>query len=258
MIVFLPTKTAVDWFYEYITNALDDELFELFSKPPRVFMLHGGRSVRQRSAALKGFKVAKKGILISTDVAARGIDVKDVTNVIQMFPSVEIADYIHKVGRTGRAGKKGKASLFATPAELPCVLLLKRKRKVKFQEVIQSEKLNSSNIIDQIESPLDSTKEFLATMVGYLQQLQSAHRLDYDLLVIENMELYRKLVRDDKAMLESRILSRIGKASVLMSNVDILQEQGIKVMMMLNLILILISRDLVCHKDLEAMIEVVK
>ena len=48
-------------------------------------------------------------------------------------------------------------------------------------------------------------------MVGYLQQLQSAHRLDYDLLVIENMELYRKLVRDDKAMLESRILSRIGK-----------------------------------------------
>ena len=69
-----------------------------------------------------------------------------------MFPSVEIADYIHKVGRTGRAGKKGKASLFATPAELPYVLLLKRKRKVKFQEVIQSEKLNSSNIIDQIES----------------------------------------------------------------------------------------------------------
>ena len=128
-----------------------------------------------------------------------------------MFPSVEIADYIHKVGRTGRAGKKGKASLFATPAELPYVLLLKRKRKVKFQEVIQSEKLNSSNIIDQIESPLDSTKEFLATMVGYLQQLQSAHRLDYDLLVIENMELYRKLVRDDKAMLVSRILSRIGK-----------------------------------------------
>ena len=120
-----------------------------------------------------------------------------------MFPSVEIADYIHKVGRTGRAGKKGKASLFATPAELPYVLLLKRKRKVKFQEVIQSEKLNSSNIIDQIESPLDSTKEFLATMVGYLQQLQSAHRLDYDLLVIENMELYRKLVRDDKAMLEA-------------------------------------------------------
>ena len=95
-------------------------------------------------------------------------------------------------------------------------------------------------------------------MVGYLQQLQSAHRLDYDLLVIENMELYRKLVRDDKAMLESRILSRIEKASVLMSNVDILQEQGIKVMMILNLILILISRDLVCHKDLEAMIEVVK
>ena len=148
--------------------------------------------------------------------------------------------------------------MFATPAELPYVLLLKRKRKVKFQEVIQSEKLNSSNIIDQIESPLDSTKEFLATMVGYLQQLQSAHRLDYDLLVIENMELYRKLVRDDKAMLESRILSRIEKASVLMSNVDILQEQGIKVMMILNLILILISRDLVCHKDLEAMIEVVK
>ena len=72
------------------------------------------------------------------------------------------------------------------------------------------------------------------------------------------MELYRKLVRDDKAMLESRILSRIEKASVLMSNVDILQEQGIKVMMMLNLILILISQDLVCHKDLEAMIEVVK
>ena len=52
-----------------------------------------------------------------------------------MFPSVEIADYIHKVGRTGRAGKKGKASLFATPAELPYVLLLKEREKLSFKRL---------------------------------------------------------------------------------------------------------------------------
>lgn len=212
VIVFLPTKTAVDWFYEYISNPLRDGSFDLPSKGPNVFKLHGGRSAQQRAFALKGFKVAKKAILISTDVAARGIDIKDVTNVVQMFPSVEIADYIHKVGRTGRAGKKGKAVLFVTPTELPFVLILKRKRKVNFQETIQSEKLNSSNIIEQLESPLDETKEFLVTMINYLQQLQSSHRLNFNLLLVENMELYRKLVRDDNAVLEATLLSKFGKS----------------------------------------------
>lgn len=77
-------------------------------------------------------------MLISTDVAARGIDVKGVTHVIQLFPSSEVADYVHKVGRTGRAGAKGKAVLFVSQSELPYVRKLKRERGVNFQEIIES------------------------------------------------------------------------------------------------------------------------
>jgi superfamily II DNA/RNA helicase len=76
--------------------------------------IHGNKSQSQRTRALKSFKDDEVNVLVATDVAARGIDVKDVTHVINFDPPKAYDDYIHRIGRTGRAGRTGKALTFVT------------------------------------------------------------------------------------------------------------------------------------------------
>ncbi len=74
--------------------------------------LHGGKSQGQRQRALEKFKKNKVKILVATDVAARGIDVSDITHVINYSIPRQYDDYIHRIGRTGRAGNIGYAYTF--------------------------------------------------------------------------------------------------------------------------------------------------
>merc|ERR1712027_305462 len=76
--------------------------------------LHGGKGQEQRDIALSGLKAGAKDILVATDVAGRGIDIKDVTMVINYDMAKSIEAYTHRIGRTGRAGKSGKAITFLT------------------------------------------------------------------------------------------------------------------------------------------------
>merc|ERR1719357_2211239 len=76
--------------------------------------LHGGKGQEQREQALSGLKEGGKDILVATDVAGRGIDVKDVSLVINYDMAKTIEMYTHRIGRTGRAGKSGKAITFLT------------------------------------------------------------------------------------------------------------------------------------------------
>lgn len=76
--------------------------------------IHGNKSQSQRERALAGFKKNEVGVLVATDVAARGIDVEGVSHVINFDPPKVYADYVHRIGRTGRAGKTGKALTFIT------------------------------------------------------------------------------------------------------------------------------------------------
>eukprot|EP00057_Strongylocentrotus_purpuratus_P014069 XP_011668543.1 PREDICTED: probable ATP-dependent RNA helicase DDX23 [Strongylocentrotus purpuratus] len=77
--------------------------------------LHGGKSQEQREYALASLKAGLKDILVATDVAGRGIDIKDVSVVINFDMAKNIEDYTHRIGRTGRAGKTGTAVSFLTP-----------------------------------------------------------------------------------------------------------------------------------------------
>jgi len=77
--------------------------------------IHSDKSMGQRRAALEGFKTGRYRILVATDVAARGIDVKQIEIVINYDLPDDIENYVHRIGRTGRAGKTGKAISFATP-----------------------------------------------------------------------------------------------------------------------------------------------
>jgi ATP-dependent RNA helicase RhlE len=77
--------------------------------------IHSDRNLRQRQDALNGFKTGKYRILVATDIAARGIDVKGIELVINYDLPDETENYVHRIGRTGRAGMEGHAISFATP-----------------------------------------------------------------------------------------------------------------------------------------------
>ncbi|KAJ3054388.1 DEAD (Asp-Glu-Ala-Asp) box polypeptide 23 [Rhizophlyctis rosea] len=79
--------------------------------------LHGGKSQEQREAALAALKTGTKDVLVATDVAGRGIDVKNVTVVVNYDMAKNIEDYTHRIGRTGRAGQKGLAITFLSKGD---------------------------------------------------------------------------------------------------------------------------------------------
>lgn len=88
--------------------------------------LHGGLEQEERFAVMDGFKMGNFRYLVATDVAARGIDIDNVTLVINYDVPMEKESYVHRTGRTGRAGNKGKAIMFATPYEEKFVKAIER------------------------------------------------------------------------------------------------------------------------------------
>ncbi|WP_198304347.1 DEAD/DEAH box helicase [Arcobacter vandammei] len=79
--------------------------------------LHGDMEQKQREEAIRAFKSSKLEVLIATDVAARGLDVNDVTHVFNYHLPFDGESYVHRIGRTGRAGKDGMAISIVTPHE---------------------------------------------------------------------------------------------------------------------------------------------
>lgn len=100
-IIFVRTKRAAD----KLTRSLIDRGFKAAG-------IHGDKSQAQRNKALDLFKASKISILVATDVVARGIDIDDVSHVINYDLPQTYEDYIHRIGRTGRADKIGQALTF--------------------------------------------------------------------------------------------------------------------------------------------------
>lgn len=88
--------------------------------------IHSDRSLGQRREALEGFKIGKYRILIATDIAARGIDVKEIELVINYDLPEKTDDYVHRIGRTARAGKSGKAITFVMPSQISTIKKIER------------------------------------------------------------------------------------------------------------------------------------
>lgn len=97
--------------------------------------LHGDMSQTLRNKVIKSFKSKKFSILVATDVAARGIDVSDLTHVINFSIPREFDSYVHRIGRTGRAGKEGTAILFVSPSERGKLKQLERVTHAQLQEI---------------------------------------------------------------------------------------------------------------------------
>lgn len=99
--VFVETTRIADFLATYMSN----------TKYPTV-SIHGKREQRERELALKQFRSGSMKVLITTSVCARGLDIKNVSHVINYDLPKSIDDYVHRIGRTGRLGNKGKATSF--------------------------------------------------------------------------------------------------------------------------------------------------
>ncbi len=107
-------------------NDVDELVEKLKLRGYRVEALHGEIAQGQRLKVINQFKAKKFRILVATDVAARGLDVNDLSHVINYSMPQETDTYVHRIGRTGRAGKSGTAITFVTPAEYRKLTMIQR------------------------------------------------------------------------------------------------------------------------------------
>ena len=100
------------------TRSRADRVARMLSRSGiKAIAIHGDRSQSQRNAALAGFRNRTYRVMVATDVAARGLDIPDVSHVINYDLPDESENYIHRIGRTARMGKSGEALSLVTPEE---------------------------------------------------------------------------------------------------------------------------------------------
>ena len=136
----------------------DEIAHKLFNRGCRAEALHGDLSQGQREKVLQKFRSKQITTLVATDVAARGIDIDNLTHVINFSLPQDPESYVHRIGRTGRAGKSGIAITLITPSEYRKLISLQRiantkitKQKVpNVAEVIDSKKQRIKNSLLEI------------------------------------------------------------------------------------------------------------
>jgi len=166
-LIFCRTKNDVD----QVSSHLSDRGYDAEA-------IHGDISQAQRERTLSKFKKRRINILVATDVAARGIDVNDLTHVINYALPQDPESYVHRIGRTGRAGKEGTAITFITPSEYKRLMFIqriaktdiKKSRVPRVKEIIKAKKRKIYNDIQDILS--DSIDDVYK---GWAENLTSEH-----------------------------------------------------------------------------------
>ena len=108
LIVFCRTRVVADEVLKFLERRIGKE---------EVRVIHANKGQNTRINSIQAFKEGEVRVLVATDVAARGIDVSNVSHVINFDVPIVIEDYVHRIGRTGRAFNKGTAITFCNPAE---------------------------------------------------------------------------------------------------------------------------------------------
>lgn len=108
LIIFCKTRTTAEDVYKFLSRKFGEK---------EVKVLHANKGQNTRINSINAFKNDEVKILVATDVASRGIDVSDVSHVINFDVPFVTEDYVHRIGRTGRALQSGEAITFCTPSE---------------------------------------------------------------------------------------------------------------------------------------------
>jgi ATP-dependent RNA helicase DeaD len=134
--------------------------------------MHGDMSQQQRDITMKNFKMKKINMLVCTDVAARGIDVDNLTHVINYGLPQDIESYVHRIGRTGRAGQKGIAITLVEPAERYRLRMVENNTKARIVQatlptpaelksvLVKKEIKKFDNLIEKLDT-LDTDEVFV-------------------------------------------------------------------------------------------------
>lgn len=213
-IVFCRTKSEVD----DVTNRLKARNYD-------AECIHGDITQGLRQKALDLFKKKVLTILVATDVAARGIDVSNLTHVINYSIPQEAESYVHRIGRTGRAGHKGIAITFVTPREASKLAQIKRITKTDIKR----------ENIPNVEEILNAKKEAL---IAYVDEIikENDHNA-YDQLATELLE-----GRDPQQVLSS-VLRHVYEDEFLPENYNEIENVKVKIDDKTRLFIALGSKD---------------
>jgi len=177
VIVFFSSCNSVKFHHELL-NYIDIPVLDL----------HGKQKQQKRTKTFYEFVNCDKGILLCTDVAARGLDIPSVDWIIQFDPPDDPREYIHRVGRTARAGARGRALLFLLPEELQFLKFLKHAKIPLNEYEFPLKKL--ANVQSQLEnlmgknyylhrSAKDGYRSYLQAYASHsLKEIFDVHKLD--------------------------------------------------------------------------------
>jgi len=153
---------------------------ELLSRGYNAESLHGEMSQAQRESAMMKFKSRKANLMICTDVAARGIDVNNLTHVINFGLPLDQGSYLHRIGRTGRAGMKGIAITLLEPSHVSLVKRLERfvRAEIKLCRLPQVTDLKKNMVNRELQS--------ISTMMEAVVDKGDEFKLDPTFQVFQN------------------------------------------------------------------------
>ena len=171
-IIFCRMKKEVDRLASHLT-----------SQGFKVGFLHGDMEQKQREIAIRAFKQGNTDIFVATDVAARGLDVNDVSHVFNYHLPFDSESYVHRIGRTGRGGKTGEAITLVSPNELRAIKRIEKDigAKMIMQSIPSKSELRSNKedaLIEEISS--NKINEEAITLVKTLQH-------DIDIVTIAHL-----------------------------------------------------------------------
>jgi ATP-dependent RNA helicase DeaD len=155
----------------------DEVAYSLKNRGYSADALHGDYSQSQRERVMGKFRKKDIQILVATDVAARGIDISDVSHVINYSIPQNPENYVHRIGRTGRAGKEGVAITFVTPHEYRSLREIEKitKTKILKTEVPEIEELieiKLKNFISQVDEAVKKGKKIIENILPKFEEIK--------------------------------------------------------------------------------------
>ena len=149
--------------------------------------LHGDMSQKEREITIKEFKKGSLDILIATDVAARGLDVNDVSHVFNYHIPFDSQSYVHRIGRTGRAGKEGMAISIVTPGEFRALQKIQKSvgSQIESKVIPRISEIESKKTLEIVEEILSQkVLEDGVELVEYLKDGMDINTIAYKLASI--------------------------------------------------------------------------
>ncbi len=189
VIIFCRTKKGVD-----------DLAIALSSRGYMAEGLHGDLSQNQRDRVMKKFREGSVDILIATDVAARGIDIDNITHVINFDIPQDPESYVHRIGRTGRAGNTGVAMTFITPREFRQLKLIERIVKTKIQ---RRQLPTAANVVERQREQIISKMQTVLELNAYHDYMSIAESLLDDYSAEDVAAATLKLMQEGNKALEA-------------------------------------------------------